>query len=133
MSKNEQEVKNNDVKASFDVNSKEGQIKVFNAQSGASLSLKNLTHGDTIECNGAMQYDDEVDSYSKTGETQQATISVLFGTDGMSYAGISDTVAKATSKLIDLINKTKMETFTVKITKQKSNNGQEFLNLQLVG
>lgn len=126
----DQEIKENGVKASFDTTTSEGQIRVFNAQNGASISLKTLKDDDNIECNGAMQYDDQIDSY---GSVQDGTISVLFGTDGLSYAGISDTVAKAVSKLIDLVNKTGMDSFTVKIVKQESNGGREFINLQLVG
>lgn len=118
------------VKASFDVETKEGQMKVFNAQNGASTSLKTLENGQVIECNGAMQYTETVDTYQSG---QESTISVLFGTDDESYAGISDTIAKATDKLIDFVKTTESETFKVKVVKQESNGGREFLNLQLVG
>lgn len=117
------------VRASFDTTTMEGEIKAFNAQNGSSVSLKNLENGEVIECNGVMQYDEMVSSY---GQSQESTITVLFGTDGNSYAGVSDTVAKAGEKLIDLVAKLKLEKFNVAIIKQKSGKGQEFLNIRLV-
>jgi hypothetical protein len=118
------------VKASFDVSTVEGQMKVFNAQNGASVSLKNLEDGQVIECVGAMQYEEVIDSY---GQEQESTVTVLFAKDGSSYAGVSDTVAKAGSKLIDFLAATKLPDFKVQIVKQKSGKGNVFINIQLVG
>lgn len=116
------------VKASFDTTTIEGQVKVFNAQNGASISLKKLDNGTIIEAVGVMQYEDTVDSY---GKPQQVTISVIFGKDGQSYAGVSDTVAQAAEKLIDLLAKTGLEEFKIRVIKQHSEKGNEFLNIQL--
>ena len=117
------------VKASFDIATVEGQMKVFNAQNGASVSLKNLENGVVINAVGVLQYEEKIDSY---GSDQDATVTVIFSADGESYAGVSDTVAKAGSKLIDFLQMTGLESFNVKIVKAKSSRGQEFLNLQLV-
>jgi hypothetical protein len=117
------------VKASFDITTVDGQMKVFNAQNGASVSLKNLEGGTVIEAVGVLQYEETIDSY---GTNQESTVTVIFGADGESYAGVSDTVGKAGSKLIDFLQATKLESFKVKIVKAKSSRGQEFLNLQLV-
>jgi len=117
------------MKASFDLTTMDGQMKAFNAKNGASVSLKTLTDGTVIECNGVMLYQETVDTY---GNEQEATVTTLFATDGTSYAGISDTVSKAAQGLIDFVESTGLETFNVKITKQKSAKGNEFLNLQLV-
>lgn len=117
------------VKASFDTTTVEGKMKVFNAQNGASVSLKTLENGMTIEAVGVMQYEETVDTY---GAEQQAIVTTIFGSDGTSYAGVSDTVAKAGEKLIDFLVATELEKINVKIVKQKSGKGNEFLNLQLV-
>lgn len=118
------------IKASFDVNTQAGQIKVFNAQSGASVSLKKVPADFVIEAEGIMQYNEIVDSY---GKPQECTITVIFGQDGTAYAGVSDTVAAAGSKLIDLVDRLKLETFNVRVIKQTSEKGNEFLNIALVG
>jgi hypothetical protein len=117
------------VKASFDITTVEGQMKVFNAQNGASVSLKNLDNGIVIPAVGVMQYDELIESY---GKEQNATVTVIFAEDGTSYAGVSDTVAKAGDKLIGFLMATGLERFNVKVLKQKSGKGNEFLNIQLV-
>lgn len=117
------------VKASFDITTVEGQMKVFNAQNGASVSLKNLENGTVINAVGVLQYQEKIDSY---GNDQDATVTVIFSADGESYAGVSDTVAKAGDKLIDFLQATKLDSFKVKIVKAQSSRKQEFLNLQLV-
>ena len=118
------------VKASFDITTIEGQMKVFNAKNGASISMKTLEDGTVIEAVGVMLYSDKVDTY---GKEQDAVITTIFAADGTSIAGVSDTVAKAAEGLIDFLEATGLETFKVKITKQNSAKGNEFLNLQLVG
>jgi hypothetical protein len=117
------------VKASFDVTTVEGQMKVFNAQNGASVSLKTLENGMVINAVGVLQYEEMVTSY---GANQESTVTTIFSEDGTAYAGVSDTVAKAGEKLIDFIASTGLTQFKVKIIKAKSQRGQEFLNLQLV-
>jgi hypothetical protein len=107
----------------------EGKFKMFNAQNGASISLKQLDNGEVLEVNGVFQYDGVVDSY---GKEQEATITVLFATDGQTYAGVSETVAAAGSKLIELFQATQMDAIRVAIIKQRSGKGNEFLNLRAV-
>src|SRR6185312_7849549 len=87
----------NTMKASFDLTTVDGQMKAFNAQNGASVSLKNLDNGTVIPAVGVMQYEELIDSY---GNEQNATVTVIFAEDGTSYAGVSDTVAKAGDRLI---------------------------------
>lgn len=117
------------VKASFDITTVAGQMKVFNAQNGASVSLKTLDNGTVIPAVGVMQYEETIDSY---GSNQNAIVTVIFAEDGTSYAGVSDTVAKAGDKLIAFLGATGLEQFNVKVLKQKSGKGNEFLNIQLV-
>lgn len=115
------------VKASFDLTTNEGKIRAFNAQNGASVSLKNLEDGEVIECTGIMQYEEIVDSY---GKPQEATVTVLFAADGQSYAGVSDTVAQAGTKLIDLFEATGLDVINIALVKQTSGKGNEFLNIR---
>lgn len=117
------------VKATFDVTTKEGKKRVFNAQEGASVSLKSLESGQVIEADGILIYDDTIESY---GKQQDVKITTLFGTDGNNYAGVSDTIARAAEKLMDYLEATGEQTFEFKIVKGTSSKGNEFLNLQLV-
>lgn len=116
-------------KATFDVTTKEGKMRVFNAKSGASVSLKNLPDGTVINAVGLLVYSDVIDSY---GKPQEVTVTNIFDSEGVSYSGVSDTIAKATENLIDLVNDIGLEVFPVKIVKAQSRAGNEFLNLQLV-
>lgn len=120
------------IRASFDISTTEGKMKVFNAQNGASISLKKLKDGEVIDAVGIIQYEDSVDGYGKDGQKQDATITVIFGADGNSYAGVSNTVADAGDKLLDFLSDTGLESFKVKVIKSKSASDREFLNLQLV-
>lgn len=117
------------MKASFDLTTVEGKKKAFNAKNGASVSLKNVPDGTVIDAVGVMTYEEEVDTY---GNAQNSTVTVIFAADGQSYAGISDTVSKAADGLIDFVADTGIEEFQVKVTRQTSNQGREFLNLLLV-
>lgn len=117
------------VKASFDTTTLEGQMKVFNAQNGASISMKDLPEGTVIEANGVLQYSDSIDTY---GADQEGIITVIFANDGNSYASVSAPVAKAAEKLIEFIETSGVETFKVKVVKGQSKAGRDFLNLQLV-
>jgi len=117
------------MKASFDLTTVEGQMKAFNAQNGASVSLKNLENGMVITAVGVMQYEEKIDSY---GSEQDAVVTVIFAEDGTSYAGVSDTVAKAGEKLITFLEATGLKQFNVKLVKAKSGKGNEFINIQLV-
>jgi len=117
------------IKASFDIQSVEGKMKVFNAQNGASVSLKTLDDGTIIDAVGVLQYPEKVSTY---GNEQDAIVTTIFAEDGTAYAGVSDTVAKAGEKLIEFLEATGMEKFKVKVVKQTSSKGNEFLNLQLV-
>lgn len=123
-----QEAANQGIRATFDTTTLEGSIKVFNAQAGASISLKTLSDGEIIEADGVLQYEDMVDSY---GTPKLQTITVIFGKDGKTYAGISDTVADAGAKLIEVINRLGLKEFKVGIIKLTSGKGNEFLNIRL--
>jgi hypothetical protein len=124
------EINMTQIKASFDITTIDGQMKVFNAQNGASVSMKDIAPGTIIAATGVMQYSDIVESYGNGA--QESVITVIFAEDGTSYAGVSDTVAKAGEKLIGFLGATKLESFNVKIVSQKSKAGRDFLNLQLV-
>ena len=116
--------------ASFDLNSLEGQMKLMNAQTGASVSFKTLDNGTVIEVTDILQYREMVDTYGQT--EQESVITTLFASDGTSYAGVSDTISKAGEKMIEFKTKFGLEKLYVKVVKQKSGKGNEFLNLQLV-
>ena len=118
-----------EINASFDVTTIEGKMKVFNAQNGASISLKTLADKTVIEAEGVLQYTEKLDTY---GQEQDATVTVIFAKDGTSYAGVSETVGTAGAKLIDFVGATGLKTFKIMIVKALSSKGNEFLNLQLV-
>lgn len=121
------------LKASFDTTTLEGKMKVFNAQSGASQSFKNIDLDQPIKVVDVLQYKETSDTY---GNEQENTVTVLFDAEGNTYAGISDTVASAGANLIDFLSQRDelgIESLAVKVVKQKSNGGRDFFNLQLVG
>lgn len=117
------------VKASFDTTTKDGAKKVFNAKNGASVSLKSLKPGETIQINAILLHEDTIESY---GKPQDVTITTLFGTDGVTYAGVSDTISRGADELIDYMKATGDENVEIQIVKGTSKGGNEFLNLQLV-
>lgn len=116
------------VKATFDVSTLEGKMKVYNAQNGAATSMKNLESGFVIEAVGVLQYEEETDEY---GKDQLVTVTTIFDKEGHAFSSISETVKGAGEKLIDLVNDLGLEEFKVKVIKQKSQKGNEFLNLNL--
>lgn len=116
--------------ASFDLNSLEGQMKLMNAQTGASISFKTLETGTVLEVTDILQYREMVDTYGPTDS--ESVITTLFASDGTSYAGVSDTISKAGQKMIEFKTKFNLDKLYVKVVKQKSGKGNEFLNLQLV-
>lgn len=118
-----------ETRASFDINSLEGQVKMFNAQNGGGVSLKDVETGTILEVNGIAQYPDKTDQY---GQEQDALVTCLFGTDGTVYSSISNPVAEAGSKLIDLLAKVELPEFKVKVITQTSKGGRDFLSLQIV-
>lgn len=117
------------INASFDTSTLEGQMKVFNAQNGASLSMKDLKEGTVIKATGVLQYPEKIDAY---GSEQDGLVTVIFASDGKSYASVSAPVAKAAEKLIQFLEFTGVPEVGVMVVKGKSNAGRDFLNLQLV-
>ncbi|QKN88706.1 ssDNA-binding protein [Bacillus phage TBA3] len=118
----------NIVKATFDTETLEGQIKIFNAQTGGGQSFKNLPDGTIIEANAIAQYKQVSDTY---GDAKEETVTTIFAADGSLYSAISKTVAEAASDLIDLVNRHKLETFKVKVVQGTSSKGNVFFSLQL--
>lgn len=117
------------IRASFDITTLDGQMKIFNAKNGSSQAMKDLENGAVINGVGIVQYPETTDTY---GHPQEVTVTVLFDEDGLSYASVSDSVAKAGENLIQFLEATNLESFKVKVIKAKSKGGNEFLNLQLM-
>lgn len=120
----------NVIKATFDTNTVEGMKKLFNAKTGASISLKNVEAGHVMKVTDVLIYEDEVNNgYANDG---LSTITVLFAEDGNSYASISPTIAEAGKSLVDFLDIAGGEGVEVRLIKDHSSKGQEFLNLQMV-
>jgi recombinational DNA repair ATPase RecF len=113
------------MKSNFDLSTKAGMKKVFNATNGASKSLKDLQDSQTLEIDGVLIHS------AVNHEGKENTITTLFSTDGNSYAGISATVAQAAEGLINYLQNVE-EIVQVQVIKGKSQAGREFLNIQLV-
>ena len=116
------------MRATFNLDSQEEEIRMFNAKNGSSVSMKNLDNGTVLEVEDVLIYEDSVSSF---GKPQDVEITVLFTTDGNSYASVSDSVARASENLIDLVDDLGLEKYNVRIIKAISKGGNEFLNLQL--
>lgn len=120
----------NEIKATFDVNTLEGRMKILNAKNAGGASLKTCEDGVIIEAVGIAQYQQESDTY---GSMKEETVTAIFTADGNVISAISKTVAEAASEIIDLVKEFNLDSFKVKVSKQKSSKGNEFFSLLLVG
>lgn len=116
----------NIVATTIDLSTKFGKIMLMNAQTGASLPLKSVKSGDVIRVTDVLIHMEEGEFDGKTG-TQ--TVTTLFEENGNAYAGISATVAKSAKVMVETIFDGGVEWVDVKVVKQKSNGGREFINL----
>lgn len=120
-------------KATFDTSTQEGKVKVFNAMNSTSESLKNVEHGHVIQVTDVLIYRDIVDSY---GAETESDVVVLFAKDDelgtRLYGSVSKTVSDSADNLIDFISDTGLEEVGVKPITQQSNNGRDFISLQMV-
>ena len=120
----------NEIKATFDVTTLEGRMKILNAKNAGGASLKNLADATVIEAVGIAQYQQESDTY---GDVKEETVTAIFTSDGKVVSAISKTVAEAAKEIIDLVKEFNLDTFKLKVSKQKSSKGNEFFSLLLVG
>lgn len=118
------------MKASFNLETVEGKMRAYNAMNGSGRSMKDLQNGEVIEGIGVLQYETKTDTY---GKEQEVTVTVIFGKDGESYASVSESVSKAGDNLIDFLSDTGLEEFKICVVKAKSKQGNDFLNLKLLG
>lgn len=116
------------MKSTFDLSTNEGKIRMFNAKESTGVSMKSLEDGTVIHVVDIVQYESQIDQYNGV---QDVVITCLFDKDGNSYSAISETIASAGSSLIDLVKELQLEEYPVKISKNKSSKGQEFLTLSL--
>lgn len=116
------------IKANFDLETVEGQMRLFNAKNGSSISLKDVTPDTVIRCVGVLQYPDVTDTY---GKEQEVEITVLFDKDGRSFASVSESVANAGTSLLDFFANTDIKEVGVMVVKGKSKSGNDYLNLQI--
>ena len=120
-------------KATFDTSTQEGKVKVFNAMNSTSESLKNVEHGHVIQVTDVLIYRDIVDSY---GAETESDVVVLFAKDDelgtRLYGSVSKTVSDSADNPIDFISDTGLEEVGVKPITQQSNNGRDFISLQMV-
>lgn len=120
----------NEIKATFDVTTLEGRMKILNAKNAGGASLKTCEDGTIIEAVGIAQYQQESDTY---GDMKEETVTAIFTADGNVISAISKTVAEAASEIIELVKEFNLDTFKVKVSKQRSSKGNEFFSLLLVG
>ena len=64
---------------------------------------------------------------------KEETVTAIFTADGDVISAISKTVAEAATEIIDLVKEFNLDTFKLKVSKQKSGKGNEFFSLLLVG
>ena len=115
------------IKATFGTEDLDGQMKVFNAQTGAALSLKHLDSSQPVTVTDIYQYSDHVAEYDK-----EMAITVLYTKEHGAVSTISSTITDTASKLIDLMNNMKLDEVVVKVVKSTSGKGNEFFNLAVI-
>lgn len=123
-----EELNEQGIAASFAMNDAKGKIKALNAKNGAGVSLKDVETGTTFKVVDVMQYQETIETY---GQTQEGVVTALFTPEGEVYSSISATVQNVGSDLIDLLRDETINEVTVKVVKQKSKAGQEFINLSV--
>lgn len=119
------------IKATFNTEELEGKKKVFNAQNSTSESLKNVDESHVITVKDILVYSDTIDSF---GQNQQGDVTVLFSDNGESevlYGSVSKSVSESAQSLIDFMESTG-DTVDIKVIKRVSNNGRDFISLQMV-
>lgn len=117
-----------EVKATFDTETKEGKIRIFNAKQSSGVSLKTLQSGQGIEVEAVLQYQDVTEEF---GQPQEVTITVLYGTDGVLYSSVSNSVADAGANLIDLFADLGVDSLPVTIQRNKSKSDRDFITLSI--
>ena len=119
----------NGVVATFDLETAKGRLKMINVKNGAGRSLKDLKDGDSFIVSDVAQYRELVTTYK--GDGQESIVSAFITPDGEIYSSISDPVAKVASDLIDLLGDDDFNHLSVTLHRQESKNGREFLNLNV--
>lgn len=120
------------IKSTFDTGNSTGLKKVFNAQNSTSESLKNLNDDFVITVTDVLVYEDTIDSF---GGDQKGDVVVLFSeVDGVEtlYGSVSKSVSESAQSLIDFMQMTEVDAVDVKVIKRVSNNGRDFISLQMV-
>lgn len=120
------------IKSTFDTGNSTGLKKVFNAQNSTSESLKNLNDDYVITVTDVLVYEDTIDSF---GGDQKGDVVVLFSEVGgveTLYGSVSKSVSESAQSLIDFMEQTEVESVDVKVIKRVSNNGRDFISLQMV-
>ena len=120
------------IKSTFDTGNSSGLKKVFNAQNSTSESLKNLNEDFVITVTDILVYEDTINSF---GSDQKGDVVVLFSeVDGVEtlYGSVSKSVSESAQSLIDFMQMTEVDAVDVKVIKRVSNNGRDFISLQMV-
>ena len=114
--------------ATFDLSTKEGAKRLFNAQNAGGISLKSLANGSEIEVEAVAIYNEVTEEF---GQPQNVRVTALFGTDGIVYSSISNSVADGAEKLIPLFELFDNEPQTVVVQRQKSKADRDFITLMI--
>lgn len=117
------------IQANFDTTTEEGQIKIFNATSGSSLSIKDIPEDEVLTVDAVMVYEDHT---VISGQENLSKVTTLFTTDGRTFGGVSDPVAKSALNLIGFFKATGRKDVDIQIIKGKSNQNREFFNIKIV-
>lgn len=121
-----QEVRELPTKASFDLTTRAGRIKLHNAKSVAGVGLKDVKDK-VLEIEGVAVYP------QMTDENGLVLATALFGTDGVVYSGISASVAENAEDLIDNYDLFAEDgIMKVKVVAGESNSGRTYLTLGIV-
>lgn len=118
------------VKSTFNTQTPEGMLQVFNATNGASIPLRNAI-GEVLELKDILVYSDEVSGFGGA-EPSQAELVAFFTEDGKTYAGVSAVATKSAKNLIDMMSANPNIKPKISFVEGKSNGGQKFVNLQVV-
>lgn len=121
-----QEVQELQTKATFDLSTRAGRIKLHNAKTVAGVGLKDVK-AKVLEIEGVAVYP------QMTDENGLVLATALFGTDGIVYSGISSSVAENAEDLIENFDIfAENGVLKVQVVAGTSNAGREYLTLGIV-
>lgn len=118
----------NVIASTFKTDDINGKIKVHKAVNGSPLSMKDLGEDEVLKVVDVLIYEDEIEQY---GKVDTAEITILYTEEGQLYASVSASVSKSAKGMVEFFEE--LDSIDVRVVTRQSQQGRDFLNLDIVG